>query len=54
MGFIEENIMDGENVIYRAKLHWVIFLLPGVFLLLFLLLFLQVHNHRLERLGWDM
>lgn len=36
MGFIEENIMDGENVIYRAKLHWVIFLLPLVFFVPFI------------------
>lgn len=32
MGYIEKNLMSGEKVIYRTKLHWVIFLRPVIFL----------------------
>lgn len=32
MGYIEENLMVGEKVSYRAKLHWVIFLWAAIFL----------------------
>jgi uncharacterized membrane protein YdbT with pleckstrin-like domain len=28
MGYIEQNLMPGEQVIYRAKLHWIVFLSP--------------------------
>ncbi len=32
MGYIDENLMRGENVLYRAKLHWVVFLRPAIWL----------------------
>jgi uncharacterized membrane protein YdbT with pleckstrin-like domain len=32
MDFIESNLLDGEKVIYRAKLHWCIFIRPMLFL----------------------
>ncbi len=25
MGFIDENLMGGEQIVYRTKLHWIIF-----------------------------
>jgi uncharacterized membrane protein YdbT with pleckstrin-like domain len=28
MGYIDDNLMSGEQVVYRTKLHWVIFLWP--------------------------
>ncbi len=28
MGYIESNLMQGERIIHRTRLHWVIFLLP--------------------------
>jgi uncharacterized membrane protein YdbT with pleckstrin-like domain len=28
MSYIEKNLMAGEDIIYRAKLHWVVFLWP--------------------------
>lgn len=31
MGYIEDNLMSGERVVYRAKLHWAIFLKPIIF-----------------------
>jgi uncharacterized membrane protein YdbT with pleckstrin-like domain len=41
MGYIEQNLTTGETVIYRARLHWVIFLWPAACLLVALLLFLS-------------
>ena len=31
MGYIDDNLMSGEQVVYRAKLHWVVFLGPIIF-----------------------
>ncbi len=31
MGYIEDNLMSGEKVIYRAKLHWMVFSGPIIF-----------------------
>jgi uncharacterized membrane protein YdbT with pleckstrin-like domain len=28
MGYVEQNLMPGEEVIYKAKLHWAMFLSP--------------------------
>jgi uncharacterized membrane protein YdbT with pleckstrin-like domain len=33
MGYIEHNLLVGEEVVYRAKKHWKVFLLPSLFLL---------------------
>jgi uncharacterized membrane protein YdbT with pleckstrin-like domain len=41
MGYIEQNLVAGETVVYRAKLHWVIFLWPVVFLLIALFSFMS-------------
>jgi uncharacterized membrane protein YdbT with pleckstrin-like domain len=30
MSYIEKNLMNGENIVYRTHLHWVIFLWPIV------------------------
>lgn len=30
MGFIDKNLMDGEKIIHRASLHWIIFIRPIV------------------------
>lgn len=34
MGYIDDNLMKGERIIYRSKLHWVIFILPALFFLI--------------------
>lgn len=34
MGYIEQSILSGEEVLYRAKLHWIIFVWPAFFLLI--------------------
>ena len=38
MSYIDDSLMSGEHVIYRAKLHWVVFLWPVIWLVLGLLL----------------
>lgn len=30
MGYIDENLMNGERVVHRSKLHWIVFLKPIV------------------------
>ena len=30
MGYIDKNLMDGEKIIYRTKLHWIVFLGPAI------------------------
>jgi uncharacterized membrane protein YdbT with pleckstrin-like domain len=30
MGYVEANLMNGEKVIYRGKLHWAVFLGPVI------------------------
>src|SRR3989475_7120986 len=31
MGYIEENLMPGEQIMYRANLHWIIYSAPLFF-----------------------
>ncbi len=38
MGYVDDNLMSGEHVVYQAEIHWIIFM-PGV-VLLFIGLFL--------------
>lgn len=37
MSFIEKNLMQNENVVYRTKMHWAVFIRPSIFLFLSLL-----------------
>jgi len=37
MSYIDDNLMPEENVIYRANLHWIIFVLPIIVFILFFL-----------------
>ena len=30
MGYVNENLISGENVTYRAAMHWTVFLKPGL------------------------
>ena len=39
MSYIEKNLMSGESVIYSAKLHWVVFLWPAIWLVIALIMF---------------
>ena len=35
MGYIDDNLMSGEQVVYRTKLHWIILLVPIIFAVIF-------------------
>ncbi|HEY6006950.1 MAG TPA: PH domain-containing protein [Geobacteraceae bacterium] len=39
MGYVEQNLLQGEEVVYRARLHLVIFLAPALLALLGILAF---------------
>jgi len=39
MSYVDQNLMTGEQVVYRAKLHWVIFISPALLLILGLIFF---------------
>lgn len=30
MGYVDSQLLPGEKVVYRSKLHWQVFLLPGL------------------------
>jgi uncharacterized membrane protein YdbT with pleckstrin-like domain len=31
MAYVENNLIQGEQVVYRAELHWIIFIWPVIF-----------------------
>ena len=37
MSYIDGNLLDGEQVVYRTRLHWLLFLGPVLFVVLVLL-----------------
>jgi uncharacterized membrane protein YdbT with pleckstrin-like domain len=39
MSYIEKNLMSGESIIYRARLHWIVFLWPVIWFVVALLFF---------------
>ena len=39
MGYIDKNLMEGEEVLYRAKLHWAVFIWPVIWLVVAILFF---------------
>jgi uncharacterized membrane protein YdbT with pleckstrin-like domain len=39
MGYIEKNLMNGEIIVYRTHLHWIIFLWPLVSFVIAIFLF---------------
>jgi uncharacterized membrane protein YdbT with pleckstrin-like domain len=34
MGYLDKHLLDGERIVYRARLHWTIFLIPILVVLL--------------------
>jgi len=34
MSYIDKNLMDGETIIYRSQLHWIVFLWPVIWFVL--------------------
>ena len=41
MSYVEKNLMAGEQVVYRAELHWIVFLTLKAILTLFILPWIQ-------------
>jgi len=39
MSYIEKNLMNGENLVYRTKLHWIVFLWPIIWLVVAIMFF---------------
>ena len=39
MGYIDKNLMHGEQIIHRSKLHWIVFLGPIIFAFIGFILF---------------
>ena len=39
MSYIEENLMNGENILYSSKLHWVVFLWPIIWFIVAIMFF---------------
>jgi uncharacterized membrane protein YdbT with pleckstrin-like domain len=39
MSYIEKNLMNGENILYRARLHWVVFLWPIIWFIVAIVFF---------------
>lgn len=42
MSFVESNLLEGERVVYRAKLHWCMFVRPIIFFLIALVLYFNM------------
>jgi uncharacterized membrane protein YdbT with pleckstrin-like domain len=36
MGYIDKNLIDGEIVVYEARLHWILFLKPAILSVIFI------------------
>ncbi len=33
MGYVERHLLPNEHVVYKTRLHWMLFLKPGVLIL---------------------
>ena len=40
MGFVDDNLMSGERIIYRTRIHWSVFIMPSILTAAVLLAFL--------------
>ena len=39
MSYIENNLMNGESIVYRTKLHWIVFLWPIIWFVVAIIFF---------------
>jgi uncharacterized membrane protein YdbT with pleckstrin-like domain len=52
MGYVEKSLVAGERVVYKAKLHWIVFAIPALFLLAAIAAFVCVqYEDKLVYLG---
>lgn len=45
MSYVDQNLMPQESIVYRTKLHWVIYLSSFVFFAISALIFIGTHGH---------
>lgn len=48
MGYIEKNLMSAEKIVYRTKLHRIVFVWPIIWLVVALLIFVSVSDAALR------
>lgn len=41
MGYIDQNLMSGERIVYQTKLHWIIYTWPALWLIIFIVLLMS-------------
>ena len=51
MGYIDKNLMEGERLIAKANLHWIVFLWPVVLVLIVLMFVISSGSGMLIILG---
>jgi uncharacterized membrane protein YdbT with pleckstrin-like domain len=39
MSYIENNLMNGESIVYRTKLHWIVFIWPIIWFVVAIMFF---------------
>lgn len=55
MSYVDENLIAGEQVIYRTRLHWVVFVLPVlVSLLLSITAFALYSEENTRNIAWPL
>jgi uncharacterized membrane protein YdbT with pleckstrin-like domain len=50
MEYIEQNLLKGEEVKYRTKLHWIIFIKPVILIIIGIFIFLTFSENSMARL----
>src|SRR2546428_10598911 len=48
MGYVEENLMPGEQIMYRANLHWIIYAAPLFFGLMGIVIVASAFGNRYQ------
>ncbi|WP_020493819.1 PH domain-containing protein [Verrucomicrobium sp. 3C] len=51
MSYIDKNLMNGENLVYLGKLHWVIFLRPIIWFIVAIMFFVFGGNSTTSSVG---
>ena len=49
MGYVERHLLPGERVVYKTRLHWVLFVKPALVLLAGFVLMIVLTRCRIPR-----
>lgn len=52
MSYVDGSLLDGERVVYRGALHWIVFVSAALWWLFALLLFLAAGDSAAESVEW--